>query len=257
MGRRRRDLGRRRAIHPQGAIWRGGGVAPARHLRDARRPDAGGQRQRLCRRELAGDSAPRPAGRHPRADRRLFSDRPATRPARHSMGRRCRRDIRNALLWRRRSAGRPDVSPAGRLAGGRDAGCDRRGHRGRADRQERSAGDCLRGDDGMVVRKVRRRAMARNPLAVRAAVRSGICTGAGPRKSPGRAHRDPGAERLVRHADVAQVARSRRPERDRWRPCDLGRLHGDRAAGAGAGLARRVPRAAAMGRLDFRGVALR
>ena len=62
--------------------------------------------------------------------------------------------VRGALLRRRRGAGRPDVSSAGRLAGRRHAGRHRRGHRGRVDGPERSAGDCLCGDDGLVVRTI-------------------------------------------------------------------------------------------------------
>ena len=94
-------------------------------------------------------------------------------------------------------------------------------------------------------------AMARNPLAVFPAVRSGICVGAGPRKSPGGAHGRSGAERLAGRTDMVAGGSP-----DPWRHCVLGSLHGDRAAGAGPRLARRVPGALAMGRLGLRRVAL-
>jgi hypothetical protein len=43
MGRRGRDFRRRRAIHPQGAIWRGGDIAPSRHIAiSAERPAVSG-----------------------------------------------------------------------------------------------------------------------------------------------------------------------------------------------------------------------
>ena len=95
-------------------------------------------------------------------------------------GCRCGDYVRYALLWRGRSPCRSDVSPAGGLAGRRDADRDRWiGSRG-IDGQERPPRHCIRGDDVMVMGKVRRLAMARNPLVVSAAVRAGFSAGPGP-----------------------------------------------------------------------------
>lgn len=89
MGRGGRGFRRRCAIHPQGAIWRGGGVAAARDIRHARCADAGGQRQRFRCGKLAGDPPPCAAGRHPRDHRGLLFPRFASGTARHAEGRRC------------------------------------------------------------------------------------------------------------------------------------------------------------------------
>ena len=69
--------------------------------------------------------------------------------------------------------------------------------------------------------------------------------------------------RLVAHAAVlalsvwlATLMSDASVSPGRWRHCVLGGLHGDRAAGAGPGLARRVPGAVAMGRLGLRRVTL-
>ena len=100
-------------------------------------------------------------------------------------------------------------------------------------------------------------AFSRSPLGFPAAVRAGFAAGAGPRKSPARARGRSGAERLAGGAVDAAGRRQDFLQPGRWRPRDLGRLYGDRAIGAGAGLARRHQGAAAMGRRDFRVPALR
>ena len=198
MGRRGRDLGRRRAIHPQGTVQRRGEVAASRHLRDARRADAGGQRQRLRGGELAGNSAPGAAGRHPRHHRGLLSS--------------C------AAAWQRR--GHPAAADAAitfaTLCFG--AGIALVGQMYHLP-SDWPAGAMLVAIGGLIAAALTGKS---GPLVIAfvamtswsfgrfeaahfrevhwsfpAAVRSGFAAGAGPRKSPGRARGRSGAERLA------------------------------------------------------------